>query len=130
MSEKSLDETLSGIIDKVAGALEKATTSHGPQAVELALEVGRMAAIRDVVSGFVGAVGFGVLVLWLYRRLTVHIGDHDDFFDSNPILVIGGGITLILAGMICIINISELTKIHAWVGMFHPEVYLAYRAIF
>lgn len=131
----TLDATLADIVSKAADALEKATAQYGPDAVGLALEVGRIAAIKDVASGLLSVL----LIYVIYRtgRWVAPIAakgmDHRDEIVAMPSffgLIIGGLCSVVFALLLLIEAFTKLTAIHAWVGMFRPEIYLAYEAIF
>lgn len=124
MAEESLDKSLSAVIDKVSGAIEKAANEHGDQAVDLALTVGRVAAIQTIAVGLFCMLIAGVLGGIAWRALTLFLRDRNEFYIPVSIFSAAGAI------LVALLASTKLFAIHAWVGLFHPEVYLAYEAVF
>lgn len=129
MSE-SLDSTLSEIVAKAAGALEQAATQYGPDAVELALAVGRIAAIKEILLGILVSIA-ALVSAWLTKKGAQWAWKQpEEEWQVSPIptfAIIGPGVSAVA---LFLIAMDKLLQIHAWVGIFRPEIYLAYEAIF
>lgn len=116
-------EELDKALAKITEALNQLATTHGADAVDLTLEVARLHAISDVIGAVVFALVFGYLTKILYNQCDTK-GDYgsswNEFFAP-----MATGITGLVATVaaICIVNVP------AWVGMFEPKVYLAYKLL-
>lgn len=117
-------EKIDTVISQAADKLIKAVEAYGPQATELVLATGRVAALQEIVWG---AAWLVILVVACaaasvcYRR-SAALPKYDDGKIGWALCIAGCGI----AGSISLIGaIIGLFNVFAWVGMKHPEIYLA-----
>lgn len=114
------------MIDKWAQQLGSALKQYGPDAVDLAMAVGRVGAIRDVAIGvlfLILAVIWSSGGLWVVKKTMKAEGGFEEasFFMS----LIGAVGFLILIG----VALNNLLDLYAWAGIFRPEIYLAAKAL-
>jgi len=106
---------------KLTESLTTLANTHGSEAVELTLEVARLHAIYDIVSAVIVAIISGILFRVFYANV-----DFSEKFASAwremwaPLLTGISGFTFIF-------SILSIFYIPAWVGMFNPKIYLAYK---
>lgn len=131
-NDVNLSQTMTVLVEKAAKVLEDVTVQYGPAAVDLALEVGRIAAINDIIWGLATLLLAGVLLTFaitLFRK--VDWSEVDWGWSAKPDM---GALCSTGCGFISLLFFQvasqKLIQVHAWVGMFKPEVYLAYTAIF
>lgn len=133
---KSIETTVSDMLEKAADVLSQAAMEHGPKAIDLTLEVARIAAIREAVLPTVLVIVgvFGLVVF--FRKFSAHWKEtkenhnYPDLFDCEAVVVLPCFFGSVISLLLVLVNFKSIFAIHAWVGMFHPEVYLLYRAIF
>jgi hypothetical protein len=113
MSDLSKLETVAG---EAAEKLMRAVEKYGPQATEITLEVGRVAAIQTIVTGIAALIAAYVG----YRVAKWALAQDWEGVEAIPTGV-GGAIAV--AGSIA--GFLHLTNAFAWVGLFRPELYLA-----
>lgn len=112
------------VVADAAEKLTRAVEAYGPKATELVLETGRVAALQDIVRGLVFAAvcAICVLVVILCLKKAAKISEYDE---RKPVLFTGAlfvGLGAI-ASLLC--TGSYLINVSAWVGLYHPEIYLA-----
>ena len=112
--------------------VEGAVAHHGPQAVELALLVARIDAAQALLAPLLWTAFFAVMWVWPMKRLWAWAVErdrnHTSHDDEPPSMVVAGVASVAIAvpssvSVICLLNI------YAWVGLFAPEVWIAYRAM-
>ena len=125
-------DRITDLAEKWGTAAVEAIGRHGPEAVQLAETVARLDAIRTLIvsGGFVGLGSFGGL--WVMRRIKAHIaevkvaeGPTYEIYDTNPLIVIGGGVALLFAAVSVVGGLSDLLNPLAWAGAFEPKVWIA-----
>lgn len=117
---KNIEQMITDAADKMMQAVE----AYGPKATELVLETGRVAAMQEIVSGFVFllvlliACGIGAICI----RQIVNLPKYDD---AKIGWSFGVGVCGIAAAIGLIGGLIGLVNMFAWVGIRHPEIYLA-----
>lgn len=117
-------DNIEQVITNAADKLIKAVEAYGPKATDLVLETGRIAAIQEIVSGVAFLIGFLILcrISAGCSRKIVKLPNYDD-----EKIVWGFAVAVSLASAaICLgAGMVKLVNVGAWVGMWHPEIYLA-----
>lgn len=122
------------IIDKWAEKLSYVFKTYGPDVANMALGVGRLAAIQGLVGGAV-AIGFSAAaakaVIWLYPKVAAEAGK--DIMQQSIEKMAGGGLAMVVfsvasAGFACY-GISQLTNVYYWAGLSNPAMLLAAKAL-
>lgn len=143
-------QSAADIIDKWAAKLVAVAEQHGPQAVELALAVGRIGAAQVLASGAASlavcaAGSFGAFTLLKAHRAKKAI--HDGYYKRDypeetstreearaaegPMFFygVGSGVTGLIAAGAFIGAVGRLSDLYAWAGLWRPEIYLAAKAL-
>lgn len=110
------------LVEKYADKLTDVLAQYSGPAADLALAVGRVAAIRDIVIAVALIVASGI-----GAKLCIFLGKKTPEWDELagiPCVVVGVG-----SAAMAFIGGVGLLDIFAWVGMFHPEIYLAAKAL-
>lgn len=131
------------LIDKFADKLTTIIKDYGPDAMNFALEVGRIGAVKDLLNGVL-MVGLGVIAVTiavkclsiLKKESANPTGEKRSYNENKEMhegICIGGGVGLVGAGLASIpllcIGVSTIANPFLWVGLFRPEVYLAAKAL-
>lgn len=118
---QELIDSATGLMDKVGQALVSVTEKYGPKVADLTLEVARIMAMKQcaigVASFLVSLLTFYYCYTWLKKPSTS---------DAEDALFMAAGIATIVSAFM---SGTHILKIHAWIGMFKPEVYLAYETV-
>lgn len=111
------------VVTEASEKLMKVVDAYGPKATELVMETGRIAAIQDLIWGFTFLLSFGVCV-WL---TALCIKKERPTYDIDlSILLHMAAMFLGVAALGSFIGaMVNLTYTFAWVGLQHPEIYLA-----
>ena len=114
------------IIDKWAEKLSVAVSQYGPDATNLAIEVGRIGALNCVVGGFAAlllATGLAALCWWLWLKVA----------RAQDEAQLGLGLLASVVSLGCFACVfgalMQLSNVYAWAGIWHPEIYLAAKAL-
>lgn len=110
-------EELDKMLAKVSEALTQMATTHGPDAVDLTLEVVRLRAINNSIMPLLAAIACLLFFKMAYRKSKERTGEEEEMFWCAGCFVSGALGTM----FVCI-----SANIPAWVGIFDPKVYLAY----
>jgi hypothetical protein len=119
----SIDQVVSDAADKLIQAID----AYGPKASALVLETGRMAALQEIIVGFtcLVLVGLCIVAIVLGARGVSKALDADRYAEPPVpaiLVVIAGSIV----GAVSLIGaLTNLINVIAWVGLTHPEIYLA-----
>lgn len=115
--------------DKYIEKLSAALVQFGPQAADLALTVGRVGAVNELVSGFAALALAVVLLRYAVSPLFRKVRDagYDDPLD--PLYFCGSFFLSIVCAALLVGSAMSLTDIYAWVGLWKPEIYLAAKAL-
>lgn len=112
------------VITAAADKLLQAIAAYGPKATEVVLETGRIAAMQEIVSGFVFLLVFlivSTIGVFCIRKL-MNLPKYDDE-------KVGWGFGTVSCGIIAVISLIGsligLVNVVAWIGIKHPEIYLA-----
>ncbi len=132
LTSEELIERANEFAVSVIDAVEK----YSPEAAQLALEVGRIEAIQEVVLCVVLILGSTLAFFMSKGLMKIAVKKEaereerslasDAEIGATVGSIISGAISLIL--FVCFI--FNLINVPAWVGMWHPEVYLAHRLVF
>lgn len=110
------------VVVDAADKLMKAVDVYGPKATSLVLETGRIAATQELATGFafaaVALVALSAAGFCLFKFLNTERYEDDGWAGGIFVCV---GIFLVTA----IGAFTFLVNILAWVGLTHPEIYLA-----
>lgn len=106
------------VVTQAADKLLKAIEAYGPQATQLILETGRIAAMQTLVTG---AVLFAIGAALAFASVILIRLDDDDSFSISMASVV---VPMCAIGCLIVGSIS-LCSVYAWVGLTRPEVYLA-----
>lgn len=123
-----------GLLDKWADKLGEVISQYGPDAADMALELGRIGAIHVIASGVGNAVVSAGLAYVVFR-LGIVVRDEnkkDIFKQRDGVLVggfIGGAIAAVGSVLAGAVAISQISNVYAWVGLFRPEIFLAAKAL-
>ncbi len=113
--------------DKLADVIK----NHGQQAVDFSLEVGRIAALDALLPGFICfffALMFGTVNTWSYKKPWFDGKDawgHPKVTWWPTVFFIG----LAAMGVMLLTTAIKFSNVYAWVGLLHPEVFLAAKAL-
>jgi hypothetical protein len=131
MPETTAAEAISAI-DKWAAKISEVAAQYGPQAADLAVEVGRVGAVQHLLQN-AGLVVAGAAVIWFVsrpfaRRAAYWAEENSISMYEVPLglasgLSGAGGLIAIIAGAL------DLLDPYAWVGLYRPEVFLAAKAL-
>lgn len=116
----NVEQTIVDAADKLVKAVEV----YGPKATSLVLETGRMAAMQDLVTGFAFAAGalIALSAAWISLRRLWKMNAYDDGVEA----FVAASVISVLLGLLTVPTaIVYLTNVFAWVGLNHPEIYLA-----
>lgn len=116
----NVEQTIVDAADKLIKAVEV----YGPKATSLVLETGRVAAMQELVTGFAFAAGalIALSAAWIFLRKFWKINDYDDGVEA----VFAASVISVLLGLLAVPTaVAYLTNVFAWVGLNHPEIYLA-----
>lgn len=116
----NVEQTIVDAADKLVKAVEV----YGPKATSLVLETGRMAAMQDLARGFAFLVVAGIcfsLAVVCFKK-AAKAPAHDDFAVIHFIGMIVSSFALLFSVIGALIN---LVDVFAWIGLQHPEIYLA-----
>lgn len=111
-------------------AVEGAVAHHGPQAVELALLVARIDAAQALLTPLLWTAFFAVMWVWPMKRLWSWAVERDHTrTDEEPPGKLVAGLASMVMAVPSSVSVIDLMNIYAWVGLFAPEVWIAYRAM-
>lgn len=120
--------SLETAVDAVAQKLIDVVAKVGPQATETVLATGSVLAKRDLYLSFLqGGISLlflivcGVVIPYLWR-----IADNDEEFVPICLFAIGGAL---VSAFFLIHSIFWIADPVLWMGLSHPEVYLAVKAL-
>lgn len=117
------------LVEKYADTLGDALSQYGPQAADLALAVGRVGAIKDVLTACILlAIGLPSL-FFAVRRILREGAGKGDLLDYNPMVAVPCGALAGLALFFTFKGMAGVLNIYAWAGLFHPEIYLVAKAL-
>lgn len=122
---ESMDRALN-MAEKFASKIEEILEEYGPDAVELTEQVGRVGAIDDLVPGLVAliiAIFSVISFAWVAKRAK-RADEEEDASIVGP-CVFAGMIAFVASLVSLIVTFGELVDVWAWVGLAHPEVWLA-----
>lgn len=112
------------VVVEAAEKLTNAVNAYGPKATELVLEAGRMAALGDIVRGAVllaaSVVCFSMVALCLKKSNKL-----PEYSDLEPIYSIATLLLGVIGLFVSVVAAAYLSDIFAWIGLTHPEIYLA-----
>lgn len=112
-------DKLEQIVTQAADKLVQAVEVYGPKATALVLETGRVAALQALTPGFFWLVFSIALLPLAWRANRKHNNWEDDGWQAAALICVA--ISVITFG----VSYTFLTNWFAWVGLWHPEVYLA-----
>jgi hypothetical protein len=120
--------------DKYISAISGVIADKGPQAYEFALVMGRLGAAQWLVTSLIWAIVFGAYLYFgnrAYRKLAAMPGKWEDGPIDCP--TCWGKIVLVLGAVVSVpglvLNLYSLTNIYAWIGLFHPQIWIARQAM-
>lgn len=116
----NVEQTIVDAADKLVKAVEV----YGPKATSLVLETVRVAAMQDIVTGFAFAAGalIALSAAWIFLRKLWKMNAYDDGVEA----VFAASVISVLLWLLTVLTaIAYLTSVFAWVGLQHPEIYLA-----
>lgn len=126
----SLDEAAANAlnmgVDKLGELSDKfgeIALAHGQDAVDLGLNVARVSAGSELVSGLLFLALSIILIVFCnkyYRWLTK---DEADFCASPACMIVGGGWCAAVIGSL--MSAKYIINLWAWVGIFYPELWVA-----
>ncbi len=111
--------------------IQEVLTIYGPKATELALAVGRVESARQLLAAVGGLVISGCAA-WgakkFYEKWNTYVPKYcgDDSFLTFAIPCV---LLSVVSSIVGIIHIFKILNPYAWVGLFHPEVALAAKAL-
>jgi len=111
-------EELDKSLAKITEALTELATKHGPDAVDLTLQVTRLHAINEIISALIAIV----ICYFAFNYCRKAANNADGFFDE--VLAPAGSV---IFGFVGFIGLSSRFSVATWVGMFEPKLYLAYK---
>lgn len=110
---------LEDTIDHAANSIMKAVEAYGPQATNLVLETGRIAAINQLtLAGLLLVLAIPLMILGFCFNAK-HKNWDSDGWQLAAIAVWMGSSMLTIGAVI------RLADAYVWVGLWHPEIYLA-----
>jgi hypothetical protein len=116
----------------MAGLEDKAVELIGqlqalsPQLTDVALETARLGALSWPVTGLIASV-IGIILFRCARAMFSKMADAS-YEDEVGFRVVG--VMFSIGTTICgIIALAGFTNLYAWVGIWHPEIYLASRVL-
>ena len=116
----NVEQTIVDAADKLVKAVEV----YGPKATSLVLETGRVAAMQDIARGFaflaVACVCFAIAVICVKKSAKLTEQDIAEPLYFIGMMVSSFGLLFSVIG--ALIN---LVDVFAWIGLQHPEIYLA-----
>jgi hypothetical protein len=131
-------------IEAAATKFSEVVATYGPKAAEMTLALGKVAALKDLVTAGVGVAGGGALLIWVTRPL-VKMGLEEVKNPTGPlysyrtereasegkmILSILGSIASGFSGALLVgINMVSLLNPILWISLARPELYLAAKAL-
>lgn len=124
VSDKGLD-----LIQQYADKISSIVKEYGPQVTQLALDIGRISAIQDLVYGGLGVailLGIAVNSIFVFKCIKNDPGLHSLFNHLYVVISVFVSILFAIGGGYLI---YKLLDIFSWVGIFHPEIYLAAKAL-
>ena len=111
-------------------AVEGAVAQHGPQAVELALLIARIDAAHALVTPLLWTAFFAVVWAWPMKRLWSWAIERDRTrrYEEPPGKFVAG-LASVAVAIPTLKSVIGLMNGYAWVGLFSPEVWIAYKAM-
>ncbi|MFT6474685.1 MAG: hypothetical protein ACJAUS_002410 [Qipengyuania sp.] len=109
-------------------AADNALAQYGPQAVELAMWMGRIGAIQAIVTPLLFTTACIIILAWPLRTLwrgASNINDSADAAIARFVILIAAAVVIGFA----IVGIVSFINIYAWIGIFHPEIWIAHTAL-
>lgn len=128
---ETVDKVLSFIeqgATSFAGTVQNVVAQYGQPAYELAKATARVAAINDLLPGVVLAFICAPLI-WFCRKGYAKTADNTDRYSDKEgwaILMVTSGIGALGTFVAALVNLANAW---AWVGLFHPEIYMVKMAI-
>ena len=110
-------------------AAEAAIEQYGEGAVEFALSIARIDAFSHVAGGFL-ALAFAWAFIFPVKNLLIRQSEKiQDRIDREFARNISLLLVYILAFGAFVASLVEVLNVFAWIGIFKPEVWLAYKAL-
>lgn len=121
MSTDKIIEAMERVSEKFAALAEK----YGPEVVDAGLSVVRLTGVNNLIANVGGILIGGAAAYICFRAVRKEQIDHDDIFDADPVITVGGGI----AGACGVITFAACTlhmfDVWNWIAMFEPKLYVA-----
>jgi hypothetical protein len=127
------------MVSSYAGKITEIISQYSGPAAELALAVGRVAAIKEIVTGVVCLIIAGVAAKLAFKFATKaraayefeqkkeRYSERNDGPIAMPVIYTAGstfiGVIMFFSG------IGNVLNLFAWAGIFEPAVYLAAKAL-
>lgn len=126
------------LVEKYADRFSEIISQYSGPAADLAIGVGRIAAIQEIVVG-VGAAGISIICakacLWFAKKAIAGYASEvpKKSYDQNDAVYVVPAMATIGTAVPTIIfaqfAFGKLTNVFAWAGIFKPVVYLAAKAL-
>jgi hypothetical protein len=132
--------------EKYLDQLINAIQTYGPQATNLALEVGRIGAMQEVIPNLIFTLVCSVIAYVASRMCFQNM----QYVGSNPHsycddreayhkwekaettgfgkMMVSGSVSF-LAALAALLNFAQTLNFYAWAGIFRPEVWLVAKAL-
>lgn len=124
------------LVTQAANKLSEALHQYGPQAADFGLQVGRVASVQELVWGGASLIVFiGICInQYLSIRYILKIDFENKKTETQQGIAMGWGVLSlflsIIIGIGTLLSIwSHLFNAYAWIGLWHPEVFLAAKAL-
>lgn len=119
-------DKLDTVLSQLTEQLAKLTVEHGPKATELVLEVMRMKAISFIAETLIWLL-ISLGVVYVCYKAYGREKEKDYYREQDDLILFGSVFGGVISTVFSCFNLITLTtSIQHWVGMFKPEVLLAY----
>lgn len=119
-------------VDAAIAKIAVLVQTHGPQAMETAIQVTRIDAINTLIQvpANAGLAFFGFKAAQLLARRAKKASENADAYDvgiAGAGWAVGSGAAAIFGVVALIIALTGLFDAWAWVGLFNPQLGLAHK---
>lgn len=113
--------------------LEALATEYTPEIIDTSVSIVQISAWGDIFYCIMSMVmGVGILfgAKYWYKFFMQKYKDSKSYTSDYDMLAQAGGFILVLIGSVCtIVGFTSLMDIWLWVGVFNPELALAYKLL-
>lgn len=119
-------EQVTDLVREFAGKLSDLASQYAQPAWELALVTARVGALNELMPAIVSlfaSIVAAYVSLFAYKKC-----DNIDY-TLRELFVTVSILSGFLSALLCVLFFLTIGNVYAWVGLFYPEVWLAYKLL-